>query len=249
MTIAEAFGRASRYHETARVQRVVAAELAERLARRVRTPRPRVLELGCGSGFLSQSLLQNWPEGSFLITDVAAPMVERCRQNLTCSRQNRQFVVMDCEDHALRPGYDLITASLAFQWLQDFPKTLRGLLDLLAPGGILGFSTLALGTFMEWQQACARHGVPAGTPDYPPVEFFQHFWPVEGQCEIETEWYFDSYTSGISFLRHLKQIGAHSPKENYASVTAGQLRRVLRDLTTTFTIRYHVVYSFLQKDF
>jgi malonyl-CoA O-methyltransferase len=43
---------------------------------------PRVLEIGCGTGFLSEALLARLPAASLTATDIAPAMLERARQRL-----------------------------------------------------------------------------------------------------------------------------------------------------------------------
>ena len=44
--------------------------------------RPRVLELGCGTGLFSRHLVQLYPHGHFVLTDVAPAMIAECRRNV-----------------------------------------------------------------------------------------------------------------------------------------------------------------------
>ncbi|CCD03423.1 methyltransferase domain-containing protein, partial [Azospirillum baldaniorum] len=70
--IAAAFGKAApRYEEHAAVQRVAAERLAERVARLPLPPRPRVLEIGCGTGFLSRALRERIGPADWLFTDLS----------------------------------------------------------------------------------------------------------------------------------------------------------------------------------
>src|SRR3546814_17743195 len=54
--IRQAFGSATRYDQEAHVQREVAIRLAERIAGLSLPPNPRILEIGCGTGFLTSAL-------------------------------------------------------------------------------------------------------------------------------------------------------------------------------------------------
>ena len=83
--VAQSFGaRAATYDEHADLQRGVAERLARLLPQRAS---PRVLELGCGTGLFSRHLLARYPDGTFLLTDLAPSMVEQCRRNLEVAEQ------------------------------------------------------------------------------------------------------------------------------------------------------------------
>ena len=74
--VANSFGaRAGTYDDHADLQRTVAERLSHLLPN---LSRPRVLELGCGTGLFSRHLLARYPDGDFLLTDLASSMVEQC---------------------------------------------------------------------------------------------------------------------------------------------------------------------------
>jgi malonyl-CoA O-methyltransferase len=87
--VAQSFGaRADTYDDHADLQRAV----AERLARLLPPlKRPRVLELGCGTGLFSRHLLARYADGDLLLTDLAPSMVEQCRRNLATQANENCF--------------------------------------------------------------------------------------------------------------------------------------------------------------
>src|SRR4029078_9292449 len=70
---------AESYELHAGFQRAVADHLSQYLPE---LKQPCVLELGCGSGLFSLHLVHRYPEGSFVLTDVAPAMIAECRRNL-----------------------------------------------------------------------------------------------------------------------------------------------------------------------
>ncbi len=83
--VAARFGaRAASYELHAELQRAVADKLARFLPD---LERPRVLELGCGTGLFSRHLVGRYPEGSFVLTDAAPAMIAECRRNLAPRRK------------------------------------------------------------------------------------------------------------------------------------------------------------------
>ena len=109
--IAARFGaRAESYELHAGLQRAVADKLARLLPQ---LDRPRVLELGCGTGLFSRHLIQRYPSGSFVLTDVAPAMIAQCRRNLTpTGNAHVSFEVMDAGEAGGHAGLDLIVSSM-----------------------------------------------------------------------------------------------------------------------------------------
>ncbi|MBF0143369.1 MAG: methyltransferase domain-containing protein [Magnetococcales bacterium] len=245
--VARSFGAAEDYHARAIVQRTVAGRLAESLFS-LPMPRPeRILEIGCGSGFLGQELIDHWPESRYLFSDLSPAMVARSRACLPPAPGRRHFVAMDGEAPAVAPGFELIVSSMAFQWFSRPQNSLKGLAELLRPGGRLAFASLGPETFHEWRRACAAANLPCGTPDYPDIGQWRDWWPGPGRFHEET--LTRNYPSGLDFLRDLKAVGAHTARADYHPQAAGELRRLLRSLDRggDFAISYHLQYAILTR--
>ena len=246
--VAAAFGTAAAdYDAAASLQHEVAHRLAGRIRGLALPTRPRVLELGCGTGFLARLLHPGVDPGLWLLTDLAAPMVARCRQSLGTAPE-RQFLVMDGERPSLSPtapGFDLICASLVFQWFEDLPAALPGLTALLAPGGVLAFATLAAGSFAEWRRAHTELGLDPGTADYPAAADLARWWPAGGDGRIDEETLVSRHADARAFLADLKRIGAHLPVAGHQPLSAGEMRRVLRrfEQTPGIGVSYRIVYG------
>ena len=135
--IVRAFDRADGYDAHARVQRVAAARLAAHIERLEIDPSLPALEIGCGTGFLTQRLRAP----RLLATDIAPAMVERARARIP-TRPELSFAVLDGEQPGTAPHgrYGLIASNLAFQWFADLPAAVSRLAALLAPGGRLVFT-------------------------------------------------------------------------------------------------------------
>ena len=70
--VAQSFAAASpNYEDAADFQRLVADRLAGKIAGAPLPRRPRILEIGCGTGFLTRSLSQRLPAARWLVTDIA----------------------------------------------------------------------------------------------------------------------------------------------------------------------------------
>lgn len=218
MSVADAFGRAAHYDAHAAVQRIVARRLADRIAALPLRQAPRVLEIGCGTGFLGIGLVDRWPGARWTMTDISPAMIDRARARF--SGRDIGFAVMDGEKPALSGKFDLICSSLTFQWFADLAGSVTRLRRLLAPGGRLAFTTLTAGSFTEWRRA---HGdLPAGTHDYPTVQALAALG-----LDVTVETIPMAHAGAREFLHSVKDIGAGTPRTGHRPLTPGQLRGVM----------------------
>ena len=249
MRIGAAFAAAREYDAHARVQHRVALGLADAVAGLPLRPEARVLEIGCGTGFLTAELVRRI-EARLLITDLAPAMIERCRARIG-DAPGRTFGVLDGE-HGARPDagpFDLIVSSLAFQWFDDLPAALARLAGWLAPGGMLAFTTLLGGTFAEWRSAHAALGLTVGTPHFPDREALAAMMPAGLAPTIATASVIEPQGSARAFLHALKAIGAGTAAPGHQPLPPGALRQVMEGFETAgATATYEVATCLLRKE-
>jgi len=249
--ISAAFGAAAAtYGAGADVQRAVAVRLADRVAALPRPARPRVLEIGCGTGFLTQALRERLGAAAWTVTDLSPAMVEQCRATLGDPADTR-FLVMDGERPTFpSASFDLVVSSLAVQWFEDPVPALARLVDLLRPGGHLAFATLAADSFIEWRLAHAELGLEDGMPRYGSAHDIQQVWPPGGRGQVDEERLSWPYPNGRVFLQDLKRIGARLPVPGHRPLPAGALRRVLRafERPEGVTLTWHIAYGLFRRE-
>jgi malonyl-CoA O-methyltransferase len=236
---------ASSYDAHAAVQRVVARRLAERIAALPLPERPRILEIGCGTGFLSAALRERLGPAEWTLSDLSPAMLAACRARLGAP-EDVAFRVMDGEHPDLDPGqsFDLICASLAFQWFEDLQGALGRLAVHLAPGGWLAFATLAEGTLQEWRAAHEALGLTSGAPDYPSPDALASLAPAPLRGRIHDERLVQVHAEGLAFVRGLKAIGAGCAPEGHRPLPAAKLKRALATFEAGgAAATYHVAYG------
>jgi malonyl-CoA O-methyltransferase len=230
--VAQSFGaRAETYDANADLQRGVAGRLASLLPQ---LAAPRVLELGCGTGLFSRHLLARYPDGRFLFTDLAPSMVEQCRRNLAVASKQRVSVeIMDAARPTADGPFDLIATSMTLHWLADPAAALNILRRRLAPGGVLIYATISGKSFPEWREVLEAQALPIGLLDIPELP------GVVDEERIVA----DDHTLG--FLRRMKAVGGLTPREGYATLPPGRLRRAIRaaDKSHGGHITWHIVYG------
>lgn len=257
--IRDAFAAAPDYEGQARVQREVAARLAARIAALDLPLGPRVLEIGCGTGFLTgaladalagapaDDLADSGPGGEWLVTDIAPEMVERCRARLSgrAHGPGLHFAVLDGEHGTPAGGpFDLVCSSLAVQWFDDAPAALARMARWLAPGGHLVVTTLAPGSFAEWRAAHEAEGIAPGTPAFAPVEAFAALSPAS----LTVERHVERHADPRAFLHAVKAIGAGTSHPDHRPLTPARLRRVMaRFAQSGCEVSYEVVTCHLHR--
>lgn len=238
--ISRAFAAAPDYDGHARIQREVAQTLAARIVALDLPRTPRVLEIGCGTGFLTQALALLG--GDWLVTDLSPEMLERCRDRLGDSEQHR-FAVLDGEYGMPEGGpFDLICSSLAVQWFDDTPAALARMVGWLSPGGHLMVTTLGPGSFAEWRAAHEAEGLEPGTPRFASIAAF-------GDLVHAVEYPVEHHADPLAFLHALKAIGAQTAKAGHRPLSPGQLRRVMaRFAQSGCNVTYEVVTCHLHRE-
>ena len=245
--IARSFGAAaSNYADQAAMQRLVAGRLAERIAALPLPANPKVLEIGCGAGFLTRALSQRLPDAELTVTDLSPAMVAAAREAVG---PVPGYLVMDGERPALAEGaFDLVCSSLTFQWFDDLEAGLTGLCHLLKPGGRLVFATLLSDAFSEWRTAHDDLGLTAGTPDFAAPERLQHFSYQGAVLELEQDRLLERHADGQAFVLALKEIGAGVAGPGHKPLSAPKLKRVLERFEAGGSaVTYHLGYGMLRR--
>ncbi|MCK9543140.1 MAG: methyltransferase domain-containing protein [Novosphingobium sp.] len=227
--VASAFDGARDYDRHARVQRQVAVRLARDIADTVPKSGVRVLEIGCGTGFLTQALCESGGVESLLATDIAPAMLDRCRERMR-GDSRLCFALLDGE--CGRPpdggGYGLICSSLAFQWFADPAGAIARIASWLAPGGSLIFTSLLSATFAEWRAAHEAVGLRAGLRVLPGRALFDGLLPEMQVMPHRVDRLIEPHGNALSFLRSLRAIGADTAEPGHAPLGPAAMRRVMR---------------------
>jgi len=229
--VAASFGQgASSYDEEAEVQRFAAMELANLIEPILdQIPAGPILEVGCGTGFVSRHLSRLFPDRELELTDLTPEMLDRCRTLLGEHRGPVSFRSVDAEEFTSPRRYPLIVAGFVAQWFRDPAQGLRHLARSLAPGGVLLASLPGAESFPEWREACRKVGV-----EYPGVELLKGedllipAPPHDMRSIIVRSSYTESYASPLHFFRHLKRIGAAPERDGHTPLP--EIRAVLREM-------------------
>lgn len=200
---------AASYDSMAAFQRQIGLALLEKFP--VAQPDAGIVDLGCGTGFLSWEMFENHHARHLLAVDIALPMLQACR--LKTVQMPLHYVCADAEKIPLRPEcVRAVYSNLALQWCQDLQSVFADCRRILQNAGELVFSTFGPQTLHELKTAWA------GVDDFPHVNDFYSSGQIAGFLQeagfhslcVENIIFQSSYTSVMALMHELKGIGAHN---------------------------------------
>ena len=153
--VRRSFGRASaQYHEAARLQSAIGAELLERLQYFPLEPRV-IIDLGAGTGRGAAALRARFPKAQVIAVDLAFPMVQEARRRQRFWRRYDCICADGCALPFAAQSIDLVYCNLMLQWCAEPAKLFEQLQRVLRPGGLLLFSSFGPATLQELRSAWA----------------------------------------------------------------------------------------------
>ena len=252
----QAFEKAADSYDAAAVlQQEVARRLVERMDYMTMQP-VRILDAGCGTGFITRLLAQRYPSAKIHALDIAFNMLQQARSKRSFKqRWNRQLNYIHAEVENLPfadASMDLVISGLTLQWCQDLDKVFAEFRRVLAPGGLLLFSSFGPDSLTELRQSWAT------VDDLPHVNTFMDMHDVGDALlqnrfadpVMDMEMLTVTYEDVKTIMRDLKQIGAHNVLQGRAaSITGKNKLQKMMDAYEQFRedgllpVSYEIVYG------
>lgn len=217
---------AETYDAAAELQNEIGDRLIERMDFIRLQPR-RILDLGAGTGRFSAALLQRYRGAEVVALDIAHPMLAKARGRGGWLRRGPVCVCADGERLPFADdSFEFIFSNLMLQWCDDLEATFTELRRVLAPGGLLMFTTFGPDTLMELRASWEA------VDGYTHVNRFVDLHDV-GDSLVRTRWaepVMDSERITVTYrelarlMRDLKDIGAHNVTHGRARGLTGRRR-------------------------
>ncbi len=102
------------YDSVATIQQQAAIDLVQQLPP---LALESILDLGCGTGFITDNLLRQYPNARYHLLDLSEQMISSCRHKYQ-DQQGMIFTTANM-DHYAYSKTDLIISNLAVQWSKD----------------------------------------------------------------------------------------------------------------------------------
>ena len=138
---------------------VLQHEMGERMSARldyVKLEPKRILDIGCGTGKHTDSLLQRYPKAQVVGLDFAMPMLRHTRKQGRWLRRP-QCVCGDLDQLPIAgQSVDLVFSNAAIQWSGNLANTIADVQRILRPGGLFMFSSFGPDTLKELRAAWSQ---------------------------------------------------------------------------------------------
>lgn len=151
MTVGKFDVTADTYDTHAKIQRQVAYNLLSFLQNMNKQNFGNVLDIGAGSGFLSEMLERSSKFRKIVSLDISYNFL---RTNKNPFRVNCDALRMPFK----KGSFDTVLSSSAIHWIDDFNLLLKEIDHLLNSNGVLAFNVFLKGTFSEMEEVCKITG-------------------------------------------------------------------------------------------
>jgi len=220
------FDRAAKNYDAAAIlQREVGERLYERLDYINIQPKT-VLDLGCGTGFLTQKLLKQYPKAALIALDIAVNMLKETQK---CGGwfHKPKLICADAEALPLKnASVDLIISNLMVQWCNDLPKSFAEMRRVLKPNGMILFSSFGTDTLKELRASWQAVDQYTHTSTFVDMHDVGDALMQAGftQPVMDMDMITMTYHSVRELMQDLKQIGANNAHHSQRKSLTGKQR-------------------------
>lgn len=224
---------ANTYDAHARVQRYVAARLAERLPELGEGT--RVLELGSGSGLFTEHVSHAYGQSEIIAIDRSQKMCERARSR---SAVSIKFLSGDLADYSGIGTFDLVCSSSAMHWIRAVPELCARTFSSLKSGGVFLGSIFLEGTLGELH-SLKRELFPTKQPPIILPRFSCFLDPIQ-EAGFILQWtdtfeVVSEHLSLFDMFQELRTVGVTAVIESeYQPLSRGELRTLTEQYERRF---------------
>lgn len=191
------------YDENAYAQKAIIKRLMAFLGDHGPENPESILEVGCGTGLLTEQLQQKFEYSALFINDLVEAMCNKTA--IRCQLKRGQCIPGDIEKVSLPGQYDLIVSASTFQWFAHPAETFARLATHLSPEGWLVFSTFGVDNYKELKaitkQGLVYHSI---------LEMKNLLAPYFDVIHAEDEHYILEFHCPLDILKHVKNTGVNA---------------------------------------
>ena len=234
------FNKASKsYDDVAWAQKDAAEFLVDKLLKYQNFIPQTVLDVGTGTGYIPEFLLEKFPKSSFYLNDIADEMLDVCKAKFA-KTQNIYYLPGDMLELDA-DLYECVISNLALQWAPDLQYAINFLHS--KSSNIFAFSTLLDGTFEEWSHIINRYQ-SIQILNYPKAEEIIRLCNKLKKNDQDFEfWLMDyplSFDNPVSFMRYLQSLGAAAPGN---LMHLSNLKKLLKVDAQSLVVTYKIFFG------
>jgi len=201
------------YASEAKVQKQTAKRLVEELSK-IQSQFERVLELGCGSGILTNEIFSKLEIEKLFLNDLS----DICE----LIDVDAEFIIGDAETVNYPDKLDLITSNAVIQWFENLSQHFTKVAESLTEGGIVAFTTFGPKNMIE-----LRKTLNVGL-DYHSKEEITELLSERFEILLEEEFEYKSlFPSAKDVLKHVQKTGVNGVSES--GLTKSKLKQFIAD--------------------
>ena len=194
-----------------------------------------VMDAGCGSGRVTELLVERLPRGSVVAVDGSPAMIDQARARLGRFGERIEYVVADLGlPIPLAGPVDAILSTATFHWVPDHDALFRNLAAVLRAGGRLTAQCGGVGNIASIQRVLATIGdgwlgpvhfeTPEATTNRLAAAGFVDIrcWLTEEPTRLEPGEPFEAYLRTVVLGAHLERL-APSERDPFVRDVASRL--------------------------
>jgi len=187
------------------------------------------LDAGCGSGRVSERLLERLPHGRLLVVDASGAMVDKARERLG---DRASYLVTDLIELEVDEQVDLVFSTATFHWIPDHDRLFRRVRAALRPGGRLVAQCGGEGNIAEHVEAVAA---VSAEPNFAPyLADAGELWNYAGPKETEARLHAAGFSEARCWLEP-KPVTPDNPlKFTMTATMVPHLARLPKELRLPF---------------
>lgn len=214
----------------------------------------RVLDLGAGTGYFSESLRAHYSAADIVELDISFRMLASCQERAASDFQVQADIEALPFEHN---SFDVVFSNLSIQWCHDLDNVFKGLADVLVDGGTAVLTTLVDGSLFELKQAWSN------VDDAVHVNVFDNELKVKASCEQSglklQQWLVEddvqTFLTLQDLIQSVKNIGAHNMHPNRPKGLMGKNKyrqfvnaySALQTSEGELPLTYRILYMVLKK--
>ncbi|MBL4744999.1 MAG: malonyl-ACP O-methyltransferase BioC [Flavobacteriaceae bacterium] len=199
------------YHEKAVVQQEIALKLTEMLRALGAKSIQNVLEIGCGTGFLTQHMLTDIGVSHYYLNDLAEVAYSENVALLNAGKEQKfVHVPGDAEKISFPEKMDAVVSTSTIQWFNELPLFFKKVNKALNQEGLFAFSTFGPHNFKEIKEV-SKIGL-----SYKSLCELEQLLSPSFEILEAKEWLVEKeFSNPIEVLRHMKLTGVTGLKKSF----------------------------------